>query len=222
MALALVSKADGLSSALAIPGVWRGERQRDAVPTVSTGLRTLDDGLLGGWTRGALTQLITPAAGFGLSLLLPTLAALTQRGESIAFIAPPHLPCAPGLATQGLDLRQLLWIEPARPAQGLWALEQLLRSGLYAAVLYWTAPVDTTTERRLQLAAEQGQGLAFCFQTRGEDDHSYAATRLSLKPVPAQSPALQITVLKHRGLRAGRSLRHTPALPVALSPSPSR
>ena len=32
---------------LAIPGVWRGERLREAVPTQSTGSRPLDEILLG-------------------------------------------------------------------------------------------------------------------------------------------------------------------------------
>ena len=153
-------------------------------------------------------------------MLIPTLAALTKAGRPIAFVQPPHLPCAPGLASQGIDLTQLLWIQTAQTTQALWAFEQLLRAGLHAAVLYWGPAMESTTERRLQLAAETSRGLAFCFRTGGEDDHSYAAAKLALKPQGQGTADLGIQVLKCRGLRAGRSLRHVGYSPVPLLRSP--
>lgn len=215
--------ADGsrvVTSPLVIPGVWRGERQREAIPTESTGIRQLDDLLLGGWPKASLTQLVSSDDGFGLSVLLPTLAKLTQAGRPIAFVQPPHQPCAPALVSQGLDIKQLLWVQTKNTTQALWAFEQLLRGGLHAAVVYWGSAMDCTTERRLQLAAETGKGLAFCFRTGGEDSHSYAAARLSLKPEGQGSADLGIQVLKCRGVRAGRRVRHVGYSPVPLLRDP--
>ncbi len=209
----------------AIPGVWRGQRQQALGPTQASGIAALDDALIGGWPRGALTQLVSAAEGLGLALILPSLARLTQAGQQVALIQTPYQLCAPALATQGVVLSRLLWLQPQQPQQALWAFEQLLRSGLYAAVAYWGGALDGTTERRLQLAAEMGQGLAFCCRVGGAAEHSYAATRLAVQAEGQGSAALKVEVLKSRGLRAGRQLRYACPNPLSttqrLLPPPS-
>lgn len=184
-----------------IPGVWRGERVRAPMAARPTGLQALDTALRGGWPRGALTQIVSTTEGLGFSLLIPALADATQTGSYIGLVQPPFLPYAPALASSGVDLRYLRWIQPDDEAGALWALEQMLRSGLFAAVVFWGGPLDRTVERRLQLAADAGAGLAFCFRTARRDDHSYAATRLAISPLP--DAALRIEVLKCRGGRTG-------------------
>ena len=55
---------------------------------------------------------------------MPALAALSQAGQPLAWIAPPYLPYAPGLAQGGVALERLLLVRRATIATALWAAEQ--------------------------------------------------------------------------------------------------
>ncbi len=189
-----------------IPGVWRGERKVAAVPVQSTGVRELDGALLGGWPLGSLVQISGSEEGLGFSLIVESLAKLTQSGRYVALVHTPLLPNAPSLCSQGIDLKQLLWVQPDNQATALWAMEQMTRSGLFAALAYWGPPLDSTAERRLQLAADAGQCLAFCFRSSRRDDHTYAAVKLSVSPT--SEATLDIEVQKCRGRNAGQHLRY--------------
>src|SRR5262245_57676331 len=102
--------ADRLGRLLEHPAIWRG-RSVAHVEVLSTGFASLDQALPGGgWPRAGLIELLTSHLGVGeLYLLLPTLAALTQRASArwCAWIAPPFEPFAPALAAQGLVLDRL-------------------------------------------------------------------------------------------------------------------
>ena len=201
-------------SALQIPGLWRGSSPRPAAALASTGSAALDQALGGGWPVGALTQIIGTAPGLGFSLIIPALAACTAAGRAVALIDPPYLPYAPALAARGVDLEHLLWLQPPAPGQAQWAAEQIARSGLFAALACWGPALDGTAERRLQLAADAAQCLAFCFRTGRADGHSLAAVRLAV--APAADAQLRVEVLKCRGGRAGHGLLHRCVdLPVA-------
>lgn len=185
--------------------IWRGgERAQHTFHGLPTGHAALD-AAIGGWPRGALTELLTDHAGIGeLNLLLPTLAALS-RERCIAFVAPPYIPYAPALAAAGVDLARFLWLRPHNDTDALWAMEQSLRSGVCGAVLGWPVRVDQRSLRRLQLAAETGQALAVLYRPRrAAAAASPAALRLELLPTPA---GLRIHPLKRRG-----SWNNTPLL----------
>ncbi len=162
-ALAPLPSLDAMLSART---VWRGGHTpvvaAGGEPTGHAGL----DALLpqGGWPRAALTELLLPADGVGeLSLLLPSLARLTQAGSVVAVVAPPYLPYAPAWQAGGVDLRYLEII--AADARGaLWAFEQCLRSAACAAVLGWPLQADAQALRRLQVAADSGDCLGFAFR----------------------------------------------------------
>lgn len=155
-----------LDAMLSARTVWRAARAPavadDGEPTGHAAL----DALLpqGGWPRAALTELLLPADGVGeLSLLLPTLARLTQAGGIVALVAPPYLPYAPAWQAAGVDLRHLEIIE-ADARGALWAFEQCLRSAACAAVLGWPLQADAQALRRLQVAADSGDSLGFAFR----------------------------------------------------------
>lgn len=188
-----------------IPGVWRGERKVAAVPVSTTGDRQLDQALLGGWPLGSLIQISGSDEGLGFSLIIDSLAQITRADRYVALVHTPLLPCAPALGSRGINLERLLWVQPDNQAGALWAMEQMTRSGLFAAVAYWGSPLDSTSERRLQLAADAGQCLAFCFRTSRRDDHTYAAVRLCVSSHPDAD--VTIEVQKCRGRNAGQRLR---------------
>jgi hypothetical protein len=181
--------------------IWRGglsapPGQRAGA---ATGHEALERLLPSGWPRGVLTELLLEQEGIGeLRLVLPALVRLSRAGGRLAWVAPPHLPYAPALANAALDLSRLLIVQAEATADRLWALEQILRSGACEAVLGWvTEPMRGKALRRLQLAAETHDALAFLYRPDEAANHaSPAALRLRLVPHPA---GLAVHMLKSRG-----------------------
>lgn len=198
---------ESLQQLLKHPGIWRrASLAQHRVRALSTGLIELDALLPGaGWPLGALSEILFDADGIGeLALLMPALAALTQRQQRVVFVAPPYIPYAPALAACGLDLRHVVQID-AGAGKGAWSAEQCLRSGSCGAVLGWLDQADYTQLRRLQLAAESGDALAFLFRpARAAAKTSPAALRLHLH---AAGDELAIEILKCRGNLEQRNTR---------------
>ncbi|MHA3884428.1 translesion DNA synthesis-associated protein ImuA [Stutzerimonas degradans] len=187
--------------------VWRGQAIVAPAASQPTGHAALDAALPGGgWPEAALSEILLAAPGTGeLRLLWPTLARLTVAGERVVLVGPPHLPYPQAWLTAGVDLRQLSIVQ-ASGREALWATEQCLRSGSCGAVLCWPRQADDRALRRLQVAAETGQTLAFAYRPQADAlNPSPAALRLAIDAHPAQ-----LRVLKCRGGLA-------PARPIAAS-----
>lgn len=205
----------------ALPGVWRGsELARLRFASVPSGFASLDAQLPGGgWPVGLLTELLPAHEGIGeLRALGPALARLSQQGRKLAWIAPPHLPYAPALAAAGIDAAQMIIVRTQNEKDTLWAAEQALASNACGAVLAWLPGKSRGAQatsfqslRRLQLAAESGEALAFLFRTPAcEAQSSPAALRLALATCEG---GLAVRVFKRRGAPlAGRIV--LPALAV--------
>lgn len=176
--------------------LWRGQPSVISPTTTPTGLAALDAALPGGgWPESALSELLFEHTGIGeLSLLWPTLARLTTAGERVVLVAPPHVPYSHAWLNAGVDLRMLSIISTSA-REALWSAEQCLRSGCCAAVVCWPQQPDDRALRRLQVAAETGQTLAFAYRPlREAANPSPAALRLAIEAQPAQ-----LRVLKCRG-----------------------
>jgi len=185
------------------PGVWRARDQYTSSQPrgLPTGFSALDSCLPGGgWPRQGLIELLADSPGIGeLSLLMPALVALcdeTHEGGWLAWVSPPYQPYAPALAACGIDIARVLVV---RSGPAAWVMEQALRSGSCSAVLGWANAIDTSSLRRLQLAAEQAGCLAVLFR-RSQESHlpSPAVLRLMLSARPA---GLEVRILKSRGAR---------------------
>ncbi|MGE8212714.1 MULTISPECIES: translesion DNA synthesis-associated protein ImuA [unclassified Stenotrophomonas] len=177
--------------------IWRGQPAPLPPSRQSTGHALLDEVLpTGGWPESALSEILLPADGVGeLRLLWPSLARLTQAGERVVLVAPPHLPYAPAWQAAGVDLRQIQVVEAPELRDALWASEQCLRSGSCGAVLCWPQLAEDKALRRLQVAAESGQTLGFaCRPLQAVRNPSPAALRIAIDAQPAQ-----LRVLKCRG-----------------------
>lgn len=181
--------------------IWRGGNtpsEEGATAGLPTGIPVLEKILPRGWPKGALTEILIPDEGIGeLSLVLPALAWLSHSKRWLAWVAPPHIPYAPALASAGIDLSRVMVVRPRSGTDSLWAVEQTLRAGTCGAVLAWLTHVDTTVMRRLQLAAEAGNSWGILFRPlRMASQASPAALRLKLEPT---SQGLAVHVLKRRG-----------------------
>ncbi len=188
------------------PRIWRPGQRGTAPrrPALSTGYAALDAALPdGGWPIGSVTEFFHDQPAIGeLQLLLPTLAALSQRQQWLALVGPPYIPYAPGLAYAGVDLSRVLLIHPRAQEDHLWATEQALQSGTCGAVVAWPGQrLDPAALRRLQLAAETGDSWAALFRPQqAARNPSPAAVRIALEAEP--EGRIQLEILKCRGGRA--------------------
>ena len=186
------------------PAVWRvGERPVTPARAIPCGVPGLERQLPGGgWQPGCINEIIGHGTGIGeVSLLLPALASLTRKGETVALIAAPFTPYAPALQQAGVDLTHTLRIETQNTADSVWAAEQALRSGTCGAVLVWLADADHTALRRLQLAAEAGDACCFVLRHRAHAGAtSPAAVRVEVR---SDGRRREVRLLKCRGTQAG-------------------
>ncbi|KJH82650.1 translesion DNA synthesis-associated protein ImuA [Stutzerimonas stutzeri] len=176
--------------------LWRGQSSFVSTSSQPTGHAALDAALPGGgWPESALSELLIATSGIGeLRLLWPTLARLTMAGERVVLVAPPYVPYPQAWMAAGVDLRQLTIVN-TQGRDALWAAEQCLRSGSCGAVLCWPQQAEDRALRRLQVAAETGQTLAFAYRPLREAiNPSPAALRLAVEAQPAQ-----LRILKCRG-----------------------
>ncbi len=96
-----------------------------------------------------------------------------------------------------MELSRLLVITPEDERLQLWGLEQALRSGACSAALAWPGQTDMAALRRLQLAAEVGNALAFVFRPeQAAPQGSPAALRLHLRYL---AEGMAVDILKRRG-----------------------
>jgi hypothetical protein len=200
--------------------LWRADEVEDSGgPVLASGFAELDRELPGGgWPQGQLVELLTDDAGIGeLSLLAPALAQLAQAHRCTVWVLPVDassaraavrhapeaqtVPYAPALATAGLDLARTIFVKPATPREGLWAVEQSLRARHLGAVVGWLPAAggdgDFRALRRLHLLAQRHQALAFVLRPmRQARAPSPAVLRVALASRGAQ---LDVTLLKRRG-----------------------
>lgn len=197
------ARAESLQALLRDARLWQGDRQAP-LRAWPTGHAQLDAALPGGgWPCANLSEIGYAAPGTGeLQLMMPLLARLSRAKRPFALVAPPHLPYAPALRQHGLALAQLTIIDTTNERDALWASEELLRARA-GAVLLWHDSIDTIAQRRLQLAAETGDGIACVYRRlQRRDVNSVAALRLKVARVSGQ---VQIEVLKCRGARPTRA-----------------
>jgi cell division inhibitor SulA len=188
-----------LAELLHNPLLWQGDRLARAADAVASGYAALDRELPGGgWPQASLTELLLDHEGIGeLRLILPSLERLVRAGEWIALIAPRHLPYAPAFARHGIDPGRVIVVDAADEKNRWWSAEQVLRANSAGAMLFWPRAVNDAQTRRLQLAAQESQSLAFVFTGTARAAHpSPAPLRIRLSLVEEK---LRIDVFKRRG-----------------------
>ena len=89
--------------------------------------------------------------------------------------AAPHAPNIVSWMSWRLDPRQLLWVCPEKPADALWAAEQILRNGSCGALLCWLPQVRPESLRRLHLAAQASDLLFVALRPSAAAAHATPA-----------------------------------------------
>jgi hypothetical protein len=179
--------------------VWRGGALAQGAPAVPSGFPALDHELPGsGWPCQGLSEILADEPGIGeLALVLPAFARLTSAGKRAVWISPPHIPYAPALAAGGVDLANLLLLQPTGRRHALWATEQALRAGTCHALAAWLPKLRYTELQRLAVAAQASRAVAFIFRPLAvAGESSPACLRLALE---AAGVTLAVHIMKRRG-----------------------
>ncbi|WP_248320020.1 MULTISPECIES: translesion DNA synthesis-associated protein ImuA [unclassified Caballeronia] len=217
--------------------LWQGEQFTTSHSgVVPSGYRMLDLALPGaGWQPGTVTEVLIEESGVGeIRLLARTLRDLTTvQSRSVVFIAPPWMPNHAAFRAMNIAPNKLVWVK-APDDQVLWAAEQSLKQEGIGAVLIWLPKARPEALRRLQVAAQESQSLAFLFRPLNAAKQSSAAPlRMVCKPMlPATAPTmnrrewmqvvmLEISIIKRRGPLLEKPLHlrlplQLPALPEHL------
>jgi protein ImuA len=212
-------RSDAHALAASLPhALWRGDSLGShAVSSMPTGFPRLNSELPGdGWPPSVLTELLWTQQGGGeFRLLAPVLKELSRAGKTIILLAPPHLVFAPALAQLGIDIRQVLIVQSEKPADRLWAVEQVLKSAHFGALLCWLPQARPEHLRRLQLAANGSEGLTFVFRpASAQMESSPAPLRLLCQAGP--SGQIVVEVIKRRGPAASAPLILSTPLPTVI------
>ncbi|HET7362105.1 MAG TPA: translesion DNA synthesis-associated protein ImuA [Burkholderiales bacterium] len=179
--------------------VWRGGALAQGAQALPSGFDALDAAIPGGgWPSQGLTEFLVDETGIGeLALVLPAFARLTSAGKRAIWIAPPHVPYAPALAAGGVDLANLLIVQPGVRRDALWATEQALRAGSCHGLAAWVPKASYAQLQRLAVAAQTSHAVAFIFRPLAvRAESSPACLRLALEPA---GTALAVHVMKRRG-----------------------
>lgn len=195
------------------PSLWRASQlARGRGRVVDTGYPALSAELPGGgWPLGALVDLLVQQPGVGeLRLLRPALSGAGNR--PIALVQPPHTPDGLGLSYIGLAIDQVLRIKTPTSADALWSAEQILRAGSCSALVFWAQYAQSSSLRRLHLAAQSSETLFVMVRPlAAAQDASPALLRLALRP---SADGLSIDIVKRRGPARAESLS------IPLQPTP--
>jgi protein ImuA len=198
--------------------VWRGsELGRQATSVVPAGWEALDAELPGGgWPCRSLVEVLTAQPStVEWRLLGPALRAVTARGGQVVVVAPPRQPFLPGLAHEGLDERQFVWIQAEAPAERLWVTEQLIKANAAGALISWLPQARQEQLRRLQVCAQACEGLAFLCRPEAAQ-HEASAAPLRVQASFGLDWELGVQVLKRRGPAHDGTIR-LPSVPGGLS-----
>lgn len=199
---ALAPAASFAATVTAIPGLWRGhDLAHSRRPGFATGFAALDAELPGrGWPAGALTEVLQQHAGIGeMRLFFPALGALARTGASVFLLAPPWIPYAPAFVGAGIPPARLIVVRPRRPADALWACEQILKGLSTGALLAWPRHLRAQDARRLQLAVEGKSVLAVLMRPgAAASEATPAALRIALEAThPAAHPGIPLMTAMH-------------------------
>jgi protein ImuA len=160
----------------------------------------------GGLARAALHEVLAaePGAAAGFCALV-----LARAAGTVLWIAPELDAWPPGLGRFGLAPADLVRVQAPRSQDGLWAMEEALRSPGVAGALLVTEALDFAAARRLQVAAEAGGAIGLLLRPDGEDaGASTALTRWRVGALAGAGsahdlgdPRWQLELLRCRGGR---------------------
>jgi protein ImuA len=202
----VITCRDGLLQKL--PGL--GDLPGKSGRMLSSGVPQLDElAPAGGFASGAVHEFLS-GRGKVRSFLLPALLArsASQFGP-IAWCDLDGDLYPPGLAALGVPINRLMVLRPKTPLDALWAVTECLRCPGIAACIAPVGRINRVQARRLQLAAEQGGGIALLLRSLDAVSWPYAAiTRWVINPARGERmiQRCRVELIHGHGGRVGQSV----------------
>ena len=113
-----------------------GDREPDAVPSISTGSLGLDIALgVGGLPRGRVVEIYGPESSGKTTLTLQVIAEAQKKGGTCAFIDAEHALDPIYAGSLGVNTDELLVSQPDTGEQGLEICDMIVRSGAVDVVV---------------------------------------------------------------------------------------
>jgi protein ImuA len=181
--------------------LWRGnDFGRTATSVCTSGWASLDAELPGGgWPLGSVSEVLAAQPSvLEWRLLGPALRRVVADGGQVVVVGPPRRPHLPGLLHEGLDERQLVWIQAELPAERLWVTEQLIKSNSAGAIVAWLPQARQEQLRRLQVCAQSCDGPVFLCRPEAAR-HEASASPLRVHASVGLDWELHVNVFKRRG-----------------------
>lgn len=181
--------------------IWHGNELGRMVTSVcSSGWASLDAELPGGgWPCGSVAEVLAAQPStLEWRLLGPALRRVVGQGGQVVVIGPPRHPHLPGLLHEGLDERQLVWVQAELPAERLWVTEQLIKSNSAGAIVAWLPQARQEQLRRLQVCAQACEGPIFLCRPEVAR-HEASAAPLRVHASVGLDWELNVHVFKRRG-----------------------
>lgn len=178
---------------------------------LTTGFGVVDTALpRGGLAFGGVHEILgLGARRFAVRLLRQRLAQCDAPALWIVPAGAGHSLYGPGMAKAGVDPNRVVIVRARNTREGLWTVEEALKSGAFALVLgELDTPVGQTAARRLQLAAEAGpaMGLLLSEGCRPIGAPGSVTSRWRAEPAPSLAREanvvrrLSLHLERHRGL----------------------
>jgi len=181
--------------------LWRGnELGRTVTSVCASGWTELDAELPGGgWPLGSVSEVLAAQPSvLEWRLLGPALRRVVADGGQVVVVGPPRRPHLPGLIHEGLDERQLVWVQAELPAERLWVTEQLIKSNAAGAIVAWLPQARQEQLRRLQVCAQACEGPVFLCRPEAAR-HEASASPLRVHASVGLDWELRVNVFKRRG-----------------------
>ncbi len=195
-----------------VRGLETAGKQATRKSTISCGCEALDRSLPeGGYAAGSVIEYLRAMPGCGASTLVFTAASAAMKSTNgfVVIIDTQHNIYPPALASWGIDLEKVVLVRPQSDVDALWAVDQALRTPAVAAVVADVERIDDRAARRMQLAAEQGGGLALLLRpASARRGPSWADVQWMVRSLPSLdvSPTQNVG---HRAAMDSAHFRHT-------------
>lgn len=181
--------------------LWRGcDLGHQAGAVVPSGFPALDAELPGGgWPTQSICEVLSPQPSvLEWRLIGPALRGIVAGGGTVVVVGPPKTPHLPGLRHTGVDEKHLVWVQVDSPAERLWTVEQLVKSGGCGALVAWLPQARPEQIRRIQVCANACTGPVFLFRP-STAQHESSAAPLRVMANFGVDWQLQVHIFKRRG-----------------------
>lgn len=125
-----------------------------------------------------------------LGFISGIVSSLMSTGAPSVWIYSNRSTFPPGLKSFGLQPHNIIFIQPKKPKETLWVIEEALKTDSISAVIGDIQEISFLESRRLQLAVEQSKVTGFLLRRNPKNLATACVTRWRIKSMPTEKKAI--------------------------------